>query len=203
MAPDEIRRLSEDKIIIIPERQFPIMAHRIKWYEDPTFAPMVKGQSGDLPYPQLSARDFFALREEVQTLREIAAQVVGHQAPKASPVAVAQTLSIAEPEAIATAPMAEAVVAAAEPVPGASVDLAEAVADEPDMSEVMQEAPLSQDDLDEVTLTPEMIVAEAEMTKVTKEVSLVADHLPDQEEAISYTAIPGSLDAYRARMKRL
>ena len=203
MAPDEIRRLSEDKIIIIPERQFPIMAHRIKWYEDPTFAPMVKGQSGDLPYPQLSARDFFALREEVQTLREIAAQVVGHQAPKASPVAVAQTLSIAEPEAIATAPMAEAVVAAAEPVPGASVDLAEAVADEPDMSEVMQEASLSQDDLDEVTLTPEMIVAEAEMTKVTKEVSLVADHLPDQEEAISYTAILGSLDAYRARMKRL
>ena len=88
MAPDEIRRLSEDKIIIIPERQFPIMAHRIKWYEDPTFAPMVKGQSGDLPYPQLSARDFFALREEVRAMSENAAKVIKHSPETPAPLTI-------------------------------------------------------------------------------------------------------------------
>lgn len=133
MAPDEIRRLSEDKIIIIPERQFPIMAHRIKWYEDPTFAPMVKGQSGDLPYPQLSARDFFALRDEVQTLREITAQVVGHQAPSIAHAAIAREVAAEEPEADPSAaatdrpPVVEAMAAAEAAMAEVTMEVAVAI----------------------------------------------------------------------------
>ena len=99
MAPDEIRRLSEDKIIIIPERQFPIMAHRIKWYEDPIFAPMVKGQSGDLPYPQLSQRDFLALREEVRAMSESGVQGIRHHATPPAPQAIAKAALVEEAEA--------------------------------------------------------------------------------------------------------
>ena len=51
MTPDEIKRLDRNKVILVPERQHPILAERIVYYEDPYFQKLMAAQKGPLPYP--------------------------------------------------------------------------------------------------------------------------------------------------------
>ena len=70
MSPDEIRKLSADKVILIPERQNPIMAERIVYFRDPTFEALIDAQTGPLPYPAAESAEVVALRGEVAELRQ-------------------------------------------------------------------------------------------------------------------------------------
>lgn len=70
MTPDEVRRLDPDKIILIPERQNPILVDRIVYYEDARFKTIVDAQKGPLPYPDPIRAELDDLRAEVVSLRE-------------------------------------------------------------------------------------------------------------------------------------
>jgi type IV secretion system protein VirD4 len=68
MSPDELKKLDRDTVILVPERQNPIMARRIVYYEDPCFRALMDGQKGPLPYPSREAEDIRALKEKVSQL---------------------------------------------------------------------------------------------------------------------------------------
>lgn len=91
LSPDEIKRLSPMKVILLPERQNPIMAERIVYYEDPTFRALIEKQSGPLPYPPVEIAEIVALRAEVAELREQFGAIRHRARPKgfAASIAVA------------------------------------------------------------------------------------------------------------------
>ena len=68
LSPDEIRRLDRNKVILIPERQHPVMVNRIVYYEDPFFQKIMAAQTGPLPYPAKAHREIEALRDQLQAL---------------------------------------------------------------------------------------------------------------------------------------
>lgn len=68
LSPDEITKLDRNQVILIPERQQPILAQRIVYYEDPYFQKIMAAQSGPLPYPSQAHREIGALSEQVQAL---------------------------------------------------------------------------------------------------------------------------------------
>lgn len=68
LSPDEITKLDRNQVILIPERQQPILAQRIVYYEDPYFQKIMAAQTGPLPYPSTSHREIGALSEQVQAL---------------------------------------------------------------------------------------------------------------------------------------
>lgn len=68
MSVDELKKLDRDKVILIPERQNPIMARRIVYYEDPYFRALMQAQTGPLPYPSREAEDIRRLREQISQL---------------------------------------------------------------------------------------------------------------------------------------
>ena len=74
MTPDEVRRLDPNTVILIPERQNPILADRIVYYQDVRSKTLVDAQKGPLPYPDALRGELDALRAEVAALRD--AQVV-------------------------------------------------------------------------------------------------------------------------------
>ncbi|AUH66799.1 type IV secretory system conjugative DNA transfer family protein [Paracoccus zhejiangensis] len=51
MSPDEVRKLDASRVILIPERQNPILADRIVYYRDRYFSKIMAAQAGPLPYP--------------------------------------------------------------------------------------------------------------------------------------------------------
>ena len=53
LTPDEVRRLSSDQVILVPERQNPILARRVVYYQDPVFMKVYRAQSGPYPFPEL------------------------------------------------------------------------------------------------------------------------------------------------------
>lgn len=69
MTPDEIRRLSPERVILIPERQNPILAERIVHYRDPTFRALLEQQTGPYPYPPDEIAEVAALRAELAEMR--------------------------------------------------------------------------------------------------------------------------------------
>lgn len=69
LTPDEVRRLDPDKIIMIPERQNPIMADRIVFYQDAAFTVISDAQKGPMPYPDTIRAELADLRAEVTALR--------------------------------------------------------------------------------------------------------------------------------------
>lgn len=73
MTPDEIRKLDTAKVILIPERQNPIIADRIVYYEDPFFQKIMASQTGPLPYPD-ERHALTAMRQEIEKLQETVAQ---------------------------------------------------------------------------------------------------------------------------------
>lgn len=68
LSPDAITKLDRNQVILIPERQQPILAQRIVYYEDPYFQKIMAAQTGPLPYPSASHREIGALSEQVQAL---------------------------------------------------------------------------------------------------------------------------------------
>jgi type IV secretion system protein VirD4 len=72
LTPDEVRKLSPAKVLLIPERQNPILMDRIVYYEDRFFRRIHAEQSGTLPYPGEAAAmrsELTALKSEVAELR--------------------------------------------------------------------------------------------------------------------------------------
>lgn len=73
MSPDEVKKLDASKVILIPERQNPIMADRIVYYEDPYFSKIMAAQSGPLPYPD-ERHQIRSMRDEIEKLQDQVAQ---------------------------------------------------------------------------------------------------------------------------------
>ncbi len=61
MLPQDITKLHPDKVILVPSGQNPVMAQRIKYYEDPYFMSLINAQSGKLPYPEITTSDIRSL----------------------------------------------------------------------------------------------------------------------------------------------
>lgn len=70
LTPDEVRKLDPDKVILIPERQNPIMADRIIYYQDAVFRAIYDAQKGPLPYPDTVRIELDELHATVNALRE-------------------------------------------------------------------------------------------------------------------------------------
>jgi type IV secretion system protein VirD4 len=77
LTPDEVRRLSPDQAILIPERQNPLLVHRIVYFQDPTFKKLFDAQKGALPYPPKEAADVQVLTQRMEALeRRLAERMV-------------------------------------------------------------------------------------------------------------------------------
>lgn len=70
LTADEVRKLDPNKIILIPERQNPILVDRVVYWEDPFFKAIFEAQKGPLPYPDPMRTELDELRAEVTSLRE-------------------------------------------------------------------------------------------------------------------------------------
>ena len=70
MTPDEIKRLDRNKVILVPERQHPILADRIIYYEDPYFQKLMAAQKGPLPYPSRERQQVQTLTEDMAVMRD-------------------------------------------------------------------------------------------------------------------------------------
>ena len=74
---DEVRRLNPDQAILIPERQNPLLVHRIVYFQDPTFKKLFDAQKGALPYPPKEAADVQVLTQRMEALeRRLADRMV-------------------------------------------------------------------------------------------------------------------------------
>lgn len=62
--------MSPNKIVLIPERQNPIMVDKIVYWQDPYFKELMDAQSGPLPYPDPLQAEIDTLRAEVTSIRE-------------------------------------------------------------------------------------------------------------------------------------
>ena len=77
LTPDEVRRLNPDQAILIPERQNPLLVHRIVYFQDPTFKALFEAQSGPLPYPPKEAAAVQVLTARMEALeRRLAERMV-------------------------------------------------------------------------------------------------------------------------------
>lgn len=76
LTPDEVRRLNPDQAILIPERQNPLLVHRIVYFQDPTFKSLFEAQAGPLPYPSKDGATLRALAARVEELERQAGQKV-------------------------------------------------------------------------------------------------------------------------------
>ena len=77
LTPDEVRRLSPDQAILIPERQNPLLVRRVVYFEDPVFLKIFEAQAGPLPYPSQDNARVQGLAERVEELeRRIAGMKV-------------------------------------------------------------------------------------------------------------------------------
>ena len=68
LTPDEVRRLNPDQAILIPERQNPLLVHRIVYFQDPTFKKLFDSQKGAMPYPPKEAADVQVLTQRMEAL---------------------------------------------------------------------------------------------------------------------------------------
>lgn len=96
MSPDEVKKLDASKVILIPERQNPILADRIVYYEDPYFSKIMSEQAGSLPYPD--ERDQIrSMRDEIEKLQDQVSQF--RPLAYAPPAGITAKAIIAEVEA--------------------------------------------------------------------------------------------------------
>jgi hypothetical protein len=69
--------LNPDQAILIPERQNPLLVHRIVYFQDPTFKKLFEAQKGALPYPPKEAADVQVLTQRMEALeRRLAERMV-------------------------------------------------------------------------------------------------------------------------------
>jgi len=77
LMSDEVRRLNPDLAILIPERQNPLLVHRIVYFQDPTFKKLFEAQKGALPYPPREVAEVRVLTERMEALeRRLADRMV-------------------------------------------------------------------------------------------------------------------------------
>ncbi|WP_299593233.1 type IV secretory system conjugative DNA transfer family protein [uncultured Tateyamaria sp.] len=57
LSAAQIRRLDDDKVIILPQRQQPVLADKIKFYQDPFLRPLWENQTGAFPYPSKESEE--------------------------------------------------------------------------------------------------------------------------------------------------
>lgn len=69
MSPDEVRKLSADTAILVPERQHPLRVRRIVYFEDAAFMKLYQAQTGPLPYPARLDPEVALLRAEVAAMK--------------------------------------------------------------------------------------------------------------------------------------
>ena len=74
LMPDEVRRLNPDLAILIPERQNPLLVHRIVYFQDPTFRKLFEAQKGALPYPPKEGAAVQMLTERIDALERRVAE---------------------------------------------------------------------------------------------------------------------------------
>ncbi|WP_299911368.1 type IV secretory system conjugative DNA transfer family protein [uncultured Paracoccus sp.] len=96
MSPDEVKKFDASKVILIPERQNPILADRIVYYEDPYFSKIMAAQSGPLPYPD-ERHQIRSMRDEIEKLQDQVAQF--QPLAYAPPLGITAKAIIAEVEA--------------------------------------------------------------------------------------------------------
>lgn len=163
LMPDEVRRLSPDLAILIPERQNPLLVHRIVYFQDPIFRKLLDAQSGPLPYPSRDSASVQKLSERIESLeRKISGmRLVDYVRPgKAGSGAV----GIPEPKLAAEVAAAEGKDRVRN---GTSTEAAASVADaSPANAEGLEER------LD--SLKPEQAVVIARMAAFSKKVSELA-----------------------------
>jgi len=70
LTPGEVRNLDPNKIILIPERQNPIMVDRIVYYQDAYFKPIYEAQKGSLPYPDAMRAELDEVKARLTALQE-------------------------------------------------------------------------------------------------------------------------------------
>jgi type IV secretion system protein VirD4 len=119
LTPDEVRRLNPDLAILIPERQNPLLVHRIVYFQDPTFRKLFEAQKGALPYPSKEGASVQVLTERLEALeRRVAERVVvdfvrqekgNAEAPvKAEPKLAAEIVAREEMVTVVEAPIGNA-----------------------------------------------------------------------------------------------
>ena len=57
LSEQQARRLDPERVIVLPAGQHPIMAHRIKYFEDPVLSSLYDAQSGPLPHEREQSPD--------------------------------------------------------------------------------------------------------------------------------------------------
>ena len=70
LTPDEVRGLDAEKIVLIPERQNPILVDRIVYHRDAYFKTIFEAQKGPLPYPDKMRAELDELKAKVTSLQE-------------------------------------------------------------------------------------------------------------------------------------
>ena len=83
LTAQQIRRLDNSKVIILPERQHPILADRIEYYKDPVLAPYYDSQKGPLPYRDADLAKVMEQQEE-EVLRSAQAERAARLAQSAN-----------------------------------------------------------------------------------------------------------------------
>lgn len=68
MSSDELKKLDRNKVILLPERQNPIMVDRIVYYEDPFFRNLMYSQKGPLPYPSREASELRDIKDQLAAI---------------------------------------------------------------------------------------------------------------------------------------
>lgn len=70
LTDSQIRKLDNSHVILIPEKQHPILAERIEYFRDPVLQPIYDAQEGlEYPYPDEDSND---LRDVQEQLNEVA-----------------------------------------------------------------------------------------------------------------------------------
>lgn len=96
MSPDEVKKLDASRVILIPERQHPILADRIEYFADPYFKKIMAAQSGPLPYPD-DRHQLQSMQVDIENLRSQVAQF--RPIAYAHPATIAASAVMAEVEA--------------------------------------------------------------------------------------------------------
>ena len=157
LTPDEVRRLNPDQAILIPERQNPLLVHRIVYFQDPTFKKLFDAQKGALPYPPKEAADVQVLTQRMEALeRKLADRMLvdfvrPERAKAEAPV---------EPEP----KLAAEIVAREEIVPEAELTAVNAEV----FVTVEQAEAIAEPEIDFAALRPPITIAVARMTKFSR-----------------------------------
>jgi type IV secretion system protein VirD4 len=158
LTPDEVRRLNPDQAILIPERQNPLLVHRIVHFQDPTFKKLFEAQKGALPYPPKEAADVQVLTQRMEALERRLAERMMVDFVRPEKV---KTEARVEPER----KLATEIVAREEAIEQTATAPADAAQAPAEISEQPKHSPEAQVNLE--VLKPPKVISVARMNKFT------------------------------------